>query len=54
MLTVSESNPPNQPNVETDEPPPVLGSWKNFYVVVVVNTVIVFLLLWLFSYYSAR
>ena len=33
-----------------DEPPPVFGSWGHFYAVVIANTVVVYLLLFLFSY----
>lgn len=39
---------------DPDQPPPVLGSWKRFYAVVIVNTIIVYGLLLLFSYYAAQ
>ncbi len=37
-----------------EEPPPVFGSWTRFYVVVIVNTVFIYLLLYLFSLYAAH
>lgn len=39
---------------ETEEPPPIFGSWKRFYVVVIINTVFIYLLLFLFSLYAAH
>lgn len=41
-----------QVDAEADSPPPVFGTWKRFYAVVVANTVFVYLLLILFSIYS--
>ncbi len=38
----------------SDESPPVLGTWGRFYAVVIANTILVYLLLLLFSYYAAR
>lgn len=37
-----------------DEPPPVLGTWRRMYAVVIINTLVVYLALWLFSHYAAR
>ena len=48
-----ESNPmENLPKAmaDPDEPPPVLGSWGRLYVAVIVNTLVVYLLLFLFSH----
>ena len=36
---------------EPDEPPPVFGTWGRFYAVVIANTLVVYLLLFLFSHY---
>jgi hypothetical protein len=50
----AESNPvENLPKAKADpdEPPPVLGTWGRFYAVVVANTLVVYLLLFLFSYF---
>jgi hypothetical protein len=37
---------------EADSPPPVFGSWPRFYLFVVVNTFVVYLLLVLFSRFA--
>ena len=37
---------------ETDAPPPILGNWGRFYFVVVVNTLLVYALLLLFSVFA--
>jgi hypothetical protein len=37
-----------------DLPPPILGTWRRFYGVVILNTVLVYILLLLFSYYSSH
>ncbi len=37
---------------EPDSPPPVLGTWRRVYLVVVANTLFVYLLLLLFSAYA--
>ena len=37
---------------ETDSPPPILGTWRRFYFVVVVNTLLVYGLLLLFSVFA--
>ncbi|HSF16672.1 MAG TPA: hypothetical protein VLK65_14080 [Vicinamibacteria bacterium] len=37
---------------EPDRAPPIFGTWKRFYVVVVVNTLFLYLLLLLFSLYA--
>ena len=37
---------------EPDSPPPVFGTWARFYTVVVANTLLVYLLLILFSAYA--
>jgi hypothetical protein len=34
---------------EIDSPPPILGTWRRFYAVVIANTLLVYLLLLLFS-----
>ena len=36
---------------DPDERPPVFGSWGRFYAVVIANTLVVYLLLFLFSHY---
>jgi hypothetical protein len=38
------------PKADPDEPPPVLGTWGRLYVAVIVNTLVVYLLLFLFSH----
>ncbi len=35
---------------DPDEPPPVFGTWGRFYAVVIANTLVVYLLLFLFSH----
>jgi hypothetical protein len=35
---------------DPDEPPPVFGTWGRFYVVVIANTLVVYLFLFLFSH----
>jgi hypothetical protein len=35
-----------------DPPPPIFGTWPRFYAVVVANTLLVYLLLLLFSRFS--
>jgi hypothetical protein len=52
MAETIESKPDGQVNPE--EPPPIFGSWTRFYVVVIVNTAVVYLLLYLFSLYAAH
>jgi hypothetical protein len=37
---------------EPDSPPPVFGTWRRFYGVVVLNTLLVYALLVLFSRYA--
>jgi len=37
---------------EPDPPPPILGNWGCFYLVVVVNTILVYGLLLLFSAFA--
>ncbi len=37
---------------EPDSPPPVFGTWGRFYAVVVANTLLIYLLLILFSAYA--
>jgi len=37
---------------ELDAPPPILGSWRRFYFVVVLNTLLVYALLLLFSRFA--
>jgi hypothetical protein len=36
---------------DPDEPPPVFGRWGRLYAAVIVNTLVVYLLLFLFSRY---
>lgn len=43
--------PPARPK-EPELPPPVFRTWRRFYAVVVANTLLVYLLLVLFSAYS--
>ncbi|MFQ5792086.1 MAG: hypothetical protein ACE5JI_16575 [Acidobacteriota bacterium] len=50
----TELSDPPEDKADPDEPPPVLGSWRRFYLVVILNTVFVYLLLYLFSHYTAR
>lgn len=40
------------PKADRDEPPPILGTWGRFYALVIANTLLVFLLLYLFSRYA--
>jgi hypothetical protein len=40
---------PNDAESKPDAPPPIFGTWVRFYVVVVANTLFVYLLLFLFS-----
>ena len=50
----AESDPmENLPETKTDpdEPPPVFRTWGRFYAVVIANTLVVYLLLFLFSHY---
>jgi hypothetical protein len=35
-----------------ESPPPILGTWRRFYFVVVVNTLLVYALLLLFSVFA--
>ena len=42
----------NQPDDEERDHPPLFGTWKRFYVVVLANTLFVYLLLVLFSLYA--
>jgi hypothetical protein len=37
---------------EPESPPPILGTWKRVYVVIVANTLVTYLLLILFSAYA--
>jgi hypothetical protein len=37
---------------ETDSPPPILGTWRRFYAVTIANTLLVYLLLLLFSRFA--
>jgi hypothetical protein len=46
------SSEPPPPKADPDEPPPVLGSWGRVYALVIANTLLVFLLLYLFSRYA--
>ncbi len=50
---VVSSNHPHKATAPSEEPPPVLGTWRRFYTVVIVNTVLVYFLLYLFSRYAA-
>lgn len=38
----------------TDDPAPLLGSWRRWYVLVIVNTLLIYLALWLFSVWAVR
>lgn len=42
----------SSPKADADEPPPILGTWGRFYALVIANTLLVFLLLYLFSRYA--
>jgi hypothetical protein len=35
-----------------DKPPPILGTWRRFYAVVIANTLLVYVLLLLFSRFA--
>ena len=48
----TSSNPLPESKASSDEPPPVAGTWRRFYAVVIANTVLVYLLLYLFSHYA--
>ena len=37
---------------EADSRPPIFGTWRNFYAIVIANTLFVYLLLVLFSRYA--
>lgn len=37
---------------EPESPPPVFGTWKRFYGVVIANTLLIYILLILFSVYA--
>ena len=37
---------------DPEEPPPIFGTWRRFYTVVIVNTLLTYLLLLLFSHYA--
>ncbi len=50
----TSSNPLPRSNAPPDEPPPVLGTWRRYYAVVIANTVLAYLLLYLFSHYAGR
>lgn len=39
---------------DLDELPPVFGTWGRFYAVVIANTLVVYLLLFLFSFFTSR
>ncbi len=39
---------------EPDERPPLFGTWGRFYAVVIANTLVVYLLLFLFSFFASR
>ena len=47
------SEPPKS-KADPDELPPVFGTWRRFYIVVIANTTVVYLLLYLFSYFTSR
>ena len=38
---------------DPEAPPPVFGTWKRFYIVVIINTLVTYLLLLLFSNFAA-
>lgn len=38
---------------DPEAPPPVFGTWKRFYMVVIINTLVTYLLLLLFSNFAA-
>ena len=44
----------SRPKADPDELPPVLGTWGRFYAVVIANTLLVYRLLFLFSYFTRR
>ncbi len=52
MAEETDSKPGGE--MDSEEPPPIFGSWTRFYAVVIVNTVFVYLLLYLFSLYAAH
>ena len=50
-----QANSGSQPKSlrDTEEPPPVLGTWRRVYAVVIVNTILVYLALLFFSAFAA-
>ena len=38
---------------DPEAPPPVFGTWKRFYMIVIINTLVTYLLLLLFSNFAA-
>jgi hypothetical protein len=52
MAEAIDSKPGGE--ADSEESPPIFGSWTRFYVVVIINTVLVYLLLYLFSLYAAH
>lgn len=47
-----EREPAPESQGEEDAPPPVFGTWPRFYAVVVLNTLLTYLLLVLFSAFA--
>ena len=40
---------PNSDNIINEENPPILGSWKNIYLIVLLNLFVLIILLYCFS-----
>ena len=51
---MSRPTHPIPAKADPDEPPPIAGTWRRLYAIVIANTVIVYLILYLFSRYAAR
>ncbi len=44
---------PVREKTDPEAPPPVFGTWKRFYAFVIINTLVIYLLLLLFSHFAA-
>lgn len=51
---VEDADTPLREKADPDAPPPVFGTWKRFYTIVIINTLVTYLFLLLFSNLSAR
>lgn len=46
---MSEPQPPSDDRPDLDDTPPILGSWRTIYVVVVANLAVLILVFWALS-----